>query len=142
MSEQSPERVGADEPVATSTPTGDVPDIESVLQSGPTQGPRVTEPAVGSDADPEDIESVLTDGGREPHITTEPYDPSRAREWMRGAIVAALVLLLAFLVVGPLWAIWAGKPYADMQGFLTLVFGSLSALVGSAVGFYFGERRQ
>lgn len=138
MVEQPPERSAADGNVSSAPSEITVPDIESVLSAdSPPPG------AVPGTLPPEDIESVLRDGDRDPQIKYEPYDPSRAREWTRVAVVAALVLLLAVIVIVPLIAIvWGGKSYDEMQGFLSLVFGSLSALVGSAVGFYFGERRQ
>jgi hypothetical protein len=105
-------------------------------------GPEGTDPALEDDA-PDIDHAMAPNSSRDiaaPHLA--PYDPAKARELVRGSVVGALLALLAFVVIGPMVAIWFGHSYDDMQGFVTLVFGSLSSLVGAAVGFYFGERRR
>jgi hypothetical protein len=105
-------------------------------------------PGVTRDESP-DIDDVVgtrqDDHEAEADIRTPravPYDPARDREKVRGRVVYALIALLMFLVIGPLVAIWRGSTYGDMEPFLTLVFGSVTTLVGSAIGFYFGERKR
>lgn len=77
----------------------------------------------------------------EPTPKKEPYDPTKDRETARKTIALTLiwtligVLVAAFACV----AFAMGSPDLLMK-LLTLVFTPLVALVGSAVGFYFGAQ--
>jgi hypothetical protein len=74
--------------------------------------------------------------------TETPYNPARAREWVRGGIACTLVLLLVLLTLWPVLAIindWA--TWKQLRELLTLTYATTAGLVGSAIGFYFGTRR-
>jgi len=87
-------------------------------------------------------------------ITSAPFDPAQSREQMRGWIALALVGLLIFVAIYPLavgsyFAVscGGGTPCQDNSAsfkFLIDVFDKLLApligLVGSVIGFYFGEK--
>lgn len=77
-----------------------------------------------------------------PDVTTSEYDPTKSRELTRAAVVFALILLLAVVVLAPLVAIlFFDYDFERIQAYMTLVFGSLTTMVGTALGFYYGERR-
>lgn len=70
---------------------------------------------------------------------TEPYPIEHKREDMRGRIAAWLVGLLGFVIVGAYVTIWVQSGLTDaVKDILTLVLSPVSALVGSATGYYFG----
>jgi hypothetical protein len=71
----------------------------------------------------------------------ERYDPSRAREWMRGGIAGALLAILAVTVLLP-WLVVAKKwlEVDDLESLLSTILTPLVGLVGAVTGFYFGER--
>jgi len=96
---------------------------------------------------PTDAEVDLTN---EPVFSTEPipapeerpFDPTRAREVMRGAIALALLSTLFLLLVAAHYTYWKSSEvkYDDYMKLLNLVFTPVVALVSTAIGFYFGER--
>lgn len=72
---------------------------------------------------------------------TKPYNPEPHREVMRSTLAITLVLLLAMLIGLASYAlIWGKIPIADIKSFLELIFTPLVALVGSAIGFYYGGK--
>jgi hypothetical protein len=73
-------------------------------------------------------------------VTVQPYDPSRAREHIRGALA---ILLTAVLCAIACVAIVAGMFFDDWSGrkeAFELVFTPLVGLVGAVTGFYYGEK--
>ena len=72
---------------------------------------------------------------------TVKYDPAKARETMRGRIAMWLIYLLCGMNFISLLIIWIHPDRSkELHEFLTLTFGPVIALVGSATGFYFGSR--
>lgn len=72
---------------------------------------------------------------------TAPYDPAKTREWTRVFLSGTLVFILAIVVIAPLimlWGKWA--TITDLKELLTILVSPVVALVGAAVGFYFGEK--
>lgn len=72
---------------------------------------------------------------------TARYDPAKTREWTRVFLAGTLVFILAIVVIAPLIML-GGKcvTIADLKELLTILVSPVVALVGAAVGFYFGER--
>lgn len=69
------------------------------------------------------------------------WDPEPAREKLRGYIAGGLVLLLAGIVAAAWLALWsdvATEP--EIKDLLGVVMTPVVALVGSALGFYFGGK--
>jgi hypothetical protein len=70
----------------------------------------------------------------------KPYDLVKERESMRGRVAGALLVILAFIVIGAffsLWFNWAKEE--ELKTVLTILFGPVIGLVGAATGFYFGS---
>lgn len=77
----------------------------------------------------------------------EPYDPAKAQETMRGQIAIILLFILCLVIafafyylerlpLGP-----ATKDYtANLVTVLQIIFGPIVALVGTALGYYFGSK--
>ncbi len=62
---------------------------------------------------------------------------------MRGVLALGLVIVLAGIVGGALLLVALGSvSVADMKGLLESVLPPVVALTGTAVGFYFGGRRE
>ena len=77
----------------------------------------------------------------EPPPKLEPYNPAKDRENVRGQLAKGLVWLLALIVVVS-FAILVFAPHRSdgLRELLTIVFGPITALVGAAVGYYFGSQ--
>jgi hypothetical protein len=69
---------------------------------------------------------------------SEPFDPAPQRERMRGVLAAALVVLLIAEVGFAFYLISDGKADA-LRDVFSLVFGATTTLIGTAIGFYFGQ---
>ncbi len=76
-----------------------------------------------------------------PAPATRIYDPAEDRENARALIAFSLIGLLALIITLSIIMLWI-HPDRDkvVQSWLTLIFGPLVALVGTATGFYFGAR--
>lgn len=78
----------------------------------------------------------------EPRPAGEPYDATRHTNTVRARFVTGLVTLVAIEVLVPLALMAAGwATWTELEGFMTLTWGALIGLVGSAVGFYFASER-
>jgi hypothetical protein len=73
-------------------------------------------------------------------LTVVPYDPSRARENVRGLVTGALLLMLFLSVLAGFFTLWCAPDKFDgLMKLYTIFFTPLVALVGSSIGFYFGK---
>jgi hypothetical protein len=71
----------------------------------------------------------------------KPYDPEPRRERMRGALASGLVLILAAVAAAAWITIWARlATEAEVKDLLGVMLPPVVALVGSAIGFYFGGK--
>jgi hypothetical protein len=106
----------------------------------------VTEPSgepPGGDEDPRDLaqpvqKTVITSVTR-PDTT---WDQDRFREETRGSLAGRLVWMLAGTIFGAFLLLvlrWASP--SDVKDLLTVILPPLIALTGSALGFYFGGKR-
>jgi hypothetical protein len=69
------------------------------------------------------------------------YSVARARENIRGIIALALIALLSVVVVLSVFLVWVHPDRSrELHDLLVLVMGPLTALAGSATGFYFGAK--
>jgi hypothetical protein len=88
---------------------------------------------IAGDVPPEEV------AAGSPPPKSEPYDPLPERENVRGQIAQALIVLLAMLILFAFLTLWCfPSSSANLKDLLTLLFGPVAALVGSAIGFYFG----
>jgi hypothetical protein len=70
-----------------------------------------------------------------------PYDPTRARERMRGAIAIVLLSILGAVVLFAFIGLWTQSILIeDMRTLLEILFAPLVGLVGAVTGFYYGSR--
>jgi hypothetical protein len=60
----------------------------------------------------------------------------------RSPLAFFLVSLLFVEILGAYIAFWLGRPVAEVKELLLEVLGPTSTLVGTAVGFYFGNDRE
>ena len=96
------------------------------LVAGPTLGPpSLAEAPLPSDA-----------------TIGSTYDPSPAREFVRGTLAVSLVASLIVLVFVSLLIVWF-KPgnTEELSEILQLILAPLVGLVGAATGFYYGTRQ-
>lgn len=69
------------------------------------------------------------------------WDPEPSREKLRGILAGSLVAILAAVIAAAWWTIW--QRFAtpeEVKDFLAVVLSPVVALVGSAIGFYFGGK--
>jgi hypothetical protein len=124
-------------------------------QGGPDGGGGSSEAAdVGAPADPLDLETATGeqvsqgDQGLKSSIVSSPYNPDKARDSARRFIAFSLLGLLAGTVLLSFIALsWSLGSKVDAEtnfdhliGLLTVIFGPIVTLVGSATGFYFGAQ--
>lgn len=73
-----------------------------------------------------------------------PFDPEPKRELMRGTLALLLIFLLAVEVGFGFLMIYLETNEThyveNMRSLMDVVFGATVTLVGTALGFYFGQR--
>jgi hypothetical protein len=84
----------------------------------------------------EDVTGKVKAGRRLIPLPKTPRDV-RAVLAIGFALLFALTILLGFFTF---W--WSNKVWDDFRGFLEVILPAETALLGSAVGFYFGSRRR
>lgn len=93
----------------------------------------------GQDGDlgsPEFFERLVT-----PELQTEPYNHLKQQERVRGRIAEGLTILLAAIILLAFITLWcSGGSFDDLAKLMTIVFGPVVALVGTAIGYYFGGK--
>lgn len=97
-------------------------------------------PDLSSEDSEPTIKIDLTEERIEP--TIEPEEelvsfPEKVRGWMTGAFIAllAFVIIASFAIV-----VWKNSVWDDARALMELVLPAITALLGSAVGFYFGTQ--
>lgn len=71
----------------------------------------------------------------------EKFDPAAEREGMRGWLAMLLVLLVVGEIVGSFYiAVQHPEVFENIKELLGIVFGASTTLLGTVVGFYFGEK--
>lgn len=72
----------------------------------------------------------------------EPYNPQRQYDFVRTVVTVGLLALLAFVIV---WVAIKSAASEDIwkrtKDMLQIVLPALTALIGSALGFYFGTQK-
>jgi hypothetical protein len=122
-----------------STPAGEVPaDPSGVATTGPGEGAGAG-PAPWS---PLTAGEKLT-GAADPGLRTRPLGLVEHLHRARYALVRRLLWLLAGVLAGGVGMLlttrWTRLTADEVSDFVTMVFGATVALVGCAVGFYFGS---
>lgn len=70
-----------------------------------------------------------------------PYDPEPNRDKVRGYLAGGLVALLVAVVVAAWVTLWVGAvTEPEIKDILGVILSPVVALVGSALGFYFGGK--
>jgi len=105
-----------------------------------TPGPDET----GGDVDV-DVATNQIEGGDvslpEKGTKEKPYDPEPNRDKVRGYLAGGLVILLVAVIVAAwLTFIYTNETEADIKDLLGVILPPVVALVGSALGFYFGGK--
>jgi hypothetical protein len=76
-----------------------------------------------------------------PQASPNTYDPSKARELMRGAVALASIALFAFVVIALCWdVLFSRRDWKDVEGIATSVMPVVVSVVGTTTGFYFGTK--
>ncbi len=69
------------------------------------------------------------------------FNIAKEQEKVRGLIAQALTLLLAVIILFAFITLWtSSSTFGDLEKLLTIVFGPVIALVGTAIGYYFGGK--
>lgn len=72
---------------------------------------------------------------------TEPYNHLKQQEQVRGRIAEGLAAMLAVIILFAFVTLWVySSTFADLEKLMTIVFGPVIALVGTAIGYYFGGK--
>ena len=70
-----------------------------------------------------------------------PYDPEPDRDRVRGWLALALVVLLIAVILAAWATLWTGVvTEPEIKDLLGVILPPVVALVGSALGFYFGGK--
>ena len=73
-------------------------------------------------------------------ITSAPpeikkYNLEEAQEKVRGVIAQGLIVMLAIIILFAFMSLWHySSSFADLEKLMTIIFGPVIALVGSAIG--------
>ena len=108
-------------------------------------GPPPSPPsAAGGDGDVPEADNVVVEAEVDIHDLSAGRVQSRSLileifkdEVIRAAVALLLLLLLAIIL---LMALSRTETWAQTKEFLEIVFPAMTALLGSAVGFYFGTK--
>jgi hypothetical protein len=91
----------------------------------------------------QNVDEDLTRTEKQPSVADPLFSPSEKRldqrEEIRGQLASALVVILGVVVAfAGVWLCVNGKSIEDLKSVMGLIFGPIIALVGTALGFYFG----
>ena len=71
----------------------------------------------------------------------EPFNLTKEQEKVRGRIAEGLLMMLGVIVLFAFLTLWAyGATFSDLEKLMTIVFGPVITLVGTATGYYFGNK--
>ncbi len=71
----------------------------------------------------------------------EPFNIAQAQEKVRGLVAQGLIVMLAIIILMAFITLWSyGSTFADLEKLMTIIFGPVIALVGTAIGYYFGGK--
>ena len=71
----------------------------------------------------------------------ESFNISKAQEKVRGRIAQGLIVMLAIVILLAFISLWHYRSsFADLEKLMTIIFGPVIALVGTAIGYYFGGK--
>jgi hypothetical protein len=74
-------------------------------------------------------------------LAVVPYDPAQDREKVRGWIAGALIaLLIGFISLLCLAIVFGIVKVADLDKIVATVLTPIMGIVGTVIGFYFGEK--
>ena len=105
------------------------------------KGPAPVDPIGVRDLTPEDGE--LDPATFEKLVPEGPalFNIAKEQEKVRGLIALALIVLLAVIILFAFISLWTySSSFGDLEKLLTIVFGPIIALVGTAIGYYFGGK--
>ena len=69
------------------------------------------------------------------------FNIAKEQEKVRGLIAQALIVLLAVIILFAFISLWTySSTFGDLEKLLTIVFAPVIALVGTAIGYYFGGK--
>jgi hypothetical protein len=82
-------------------------------------------------------------GSSEP-FKSEPYDPEKDREKVRGRITFATTIVFGVVLVIYLGAaFWAtGERWTNKKDAMSSVLPAVTSVLGTVVGFYFGSQKR
>ena len=84
-------------------------------------------------------DSVLQLGAPPP--TLEPFNLPKEQERVRGRIAEGLLMMLGVIVLFAFLTLWAySATFDDLEKLMTIIFGPVITLVGTATGYYFGNK--
>jgi len=85
---------------------------------------------------PEDYDQLESAGPPQ-----KPYNFAKKQEKVRGLIAQGLIVMLAIIILLAFISLWYfGSSFADLEKLMTIIFGPVIALVGTAIGYYFGGK--
>ena len=71
----------------------------------------------------------------------QPFNIAKEQEKVRGQIAQALVAMLAVIILLAFLSLWVySSTFSDLEKLMTIIFGPVIALVGTAIGYYFGGK--
>ncbi|SRR5258708_6229469 len=72
----------------------------------------------------------------------QPYNVEKQHDWVRTIITCSFVFIFAITVIAAFAIVaWAGPSWANTKELIQLLLPAETALLGSAVGFYFGSQK-
>jgi hypothetical protein len=76
-----------------------------------------------------------------PPPTLEPFNLTREQEKVRGRIAEGLLMMLGVILLFAFLTLWAlGTNFGDLEKLMTIIFAPVITLVGTATGYYFGNK--
>ena len=80
-------------------------------------------------------------GPLRPVVKTAVYNPEKQRDFVRTLTTFGFILVFALTIIAALYVvIWHGTSWSQTKELLELLLPAETALIGSAVGFYFGSK--
>ena len=83
-----------------------------------------------------------------PIFAAKPFNPEKAREWIRGSV--ALLAIVAFTIVVVLYLHYAvssggsaaeASRWSQVKDAMQAIFPAVTSVLGTVLGFYFGSQK-